>query len=148
MGVMELGLLTKWTRAVKLFAEAMDSKELWCYREGPTVHPRPIVPTASVGRCLWRFVLASWVLCLLGRWSRGIGQTPAATTNGKYLNVKQSFSHAYASHPLTGVMHAKTNRGAADSPSSHLQPRFGATARASATSKHAPSAQKHYKSQK
>lgn len=44
---------------------------------------------------------------------------------------------------LTGVMHAKMNSGADESPKSHLHPRFGATANASATSKQAPSAQKH-----
>lgn len=38
---------------------------------------------------------------------------------------------------------AKTNNGSADKPKSHLQPRFGATAKARATSKQAPSAQKH-----
>lgn len=44
---------------------------------------------------------------------------------------------------LTGVMHAKMNNGADESPNSHLHPRFGATANAKATSKHAPRAQKH-----
>lgn len=33
--------------------------------------------------------------------------------------------------------------GADESPKSHLQPKFGATAKAKATSKQAPSAQKH-----
>lgn len=36
------------------------------------------------------------------------------------------------------------NNGADDNPNNHLHPRFGATANARATSKHAPSAQKHY----
>lgn len=43
----------------------------------------------------------------------------------------------------TGVMMAKTKRGAAEKPSNHRQPNVGATARANTTSKHAPSAQKH-----
>lgn len=44
---------------------------------------------------------------------------------------------------FTGVMHANINNGAEERPSSHRQPKVGATASASATSKHAPSAQKH-----
>lgn len=47
---------------------------------------------------------------------------------------------------VTGVMHAKMNNGAADKPSSHRQPNVGATAKARATSKQAPRAQKHWKS--
>ena len=43
----------------------------------------------------------------------------------------------------TGVMQAKINNGAADSPSSHRHPKVGATANANATSKQAPNAQKH-----
>jgi len=42
----------------------------------------------------------------------------------------------------TGVKQAKTKSGAAESPSSHLHPRFGTTAIAKTTSKQAPRAQK------
>lgn len=44
---------------------------------------------------------------------------------------------------LTGVIQAKINKGAEESPKSHLHPKVGATANARATSKQAPSAQKH-----
>lgn len=40
-------------------------------------------------------------------------------------------------------MQANMNNGADDKPKSHLHPKVGATAKARATSKHAPSAQKH-----
>lgn len=43
-----------------------------------------------------------------------------------------------------GVIAANTNKGRADRPKSHLQPRVGATANAKATSKQAPRAQKHW----
>lgn len=46
---------------------------------------------------------------------------------------------------FTGVIHAKINNGAADKPNSHLQPSVGAIAKANATSKQAPRAQKHCK---
>lgn len=46
---------------------------------------------------------------------------------------------------ITGVMHANINNGAEERPKSHRQPKVGATANANATSKHAPSAQKHCK---
>lgn len=46
---------------------------------------------------------------------------------------------------LTGVIQAKMKSGADESPKSHLQPKLGATANARATSKQAPSAQKHYR---
>lgn len=44
---------------------------------------------------------------------------------------------------ITGVIHANMNSGADDSPSNQRHPKFGAIANASATSKHAPRAQKH-----
>lgn len=44
---------------------------------------------------------------------------------------------------ITGVIIANTNNGAADKPSSHLQPNVGVTAKARPTSKQAPNAQKH-----
>lgn len=43
----------------------------------------------------------------------------------------------------TGVMQANINSGADDNPRSQRHPKFGAIANASATSKHAPRAQKH-----
>lgn len=45
---------------------------------------------------------------------------------------------------ITGQTHAKPSSGAVDSTKSHFQPNVGITIRAKRTSKHAPSAQKHY----
>lgn len=42
------------------------------------------------------------------------------------------------------VVTAKTNKGTADSPSNHLQPKFVTTAKASATWKHAFTVQNYY----
>lgn len=80
---------------------------------------------------------------------RGLGELKifVISCNGKIKNFhsisKETKSGGYFSNELTGVIQAKMNKGADDNPKSHLHPCVGATANASATSKHAPSAQKH-----
>lgn len=54
----------------------------------------------------------------------------------------KDFNNLIAS-ALTGVMIENKNKGIVERASSHLQPRFGITTSARATSKHAPKAQKH-----
>lgn len=86
----------------------------------------------------------STMLCPIDHFVYDIWQIRAATESETEIII-YFYPHTFhmISALLTGVMHAKMNNGADESPNSHLHPRFGATANAKATSKHAPRAQKH-----
>lgn len=92
---------------------------------------------------------------ILPRGPVGPSTTNRPSSIGRPLSfaICSKVSNALSSLPLAvwyradsgsqGVMHANMNRGADERPKSHLHPKVGATANARATSKHAPSAQKH-----
>lgn len=135
---------TIWTTVAAWCDVTKNSAELLYYREDQTDHPQPGDRAALVCHCPLRLFREWSRLCPPVHWWRDIEPTLAATAKKhKECSGSVLLMRLINVTLLTGVIHANINNGSADSPSNHRHPSVGATTRASATSKHAPNAQKH-----
>lgn len=133
---------SRWTRAKVSFVVEKCSEELWCCHEYLECSRQQVVRVTLAFDCLLQSSMKIWLLKFCWFKIQTLIDQLTFSKVAKALSFWPHETWYLADSGSQGVRHAKTKSGAADKPSNQRHPRFGTTAIASTTSKHAPSAQK------